>query len=362
MFWFHCGRCGSLFQSEAGETDERLCPKCCLDPSPGILDVPAEPAKPAITEPDGSAKAHRTKRSIRKRKNPHLMLKIFGGWLVVIATIVLGARWMWQPDAPARPAAVTSGESAATEEDTAFLNESIRMCMAAFSGFLSFSTQEGQSQFVLSPTSTAARMDRYFSMNPSLKINPESLALVGKSVVHLPSSKAIATFWKSKEGKLYDAVFQEENGEWRLDWDQFARYSDYPWALFLAGNGPSEGEFRLLARERLAEERKDAEDISLVLYAPRIGEPGETGFQSPEFLVSKKTRDGQLLDAAFKLARSGGQVFNPQLPNLNPDGLIRVRVKVRRTETDTGQEYQITRVIACHWYSVDDPGVVPAGN
>ena len=97
-----------------------------------------------------------------------------------------------------------------------------------------------------------------------------------------------------------------------------------------------------------------------MLYAPRFAHPGETGFQSPEFLVPRNTRDGQLLDAAFQLARRGGQVFDSKLPNLNPQGMIRVRVKVRRFESDLERKFEIVEVLACHWYAVADPGVTPA--
>jgi hypothetical protein len=178
-------------------------------------------------------------------------------------------------------------------------------------------------------------------------------------VLNLPGGRAIETSWNAPDGRKVDAIFREENGEWRLDWDHFVRYGDYPWSLFLAGSGPPEGEFRLLARERLADARKKADSISIVLYAPRFARPGETGFQSPEFLVPRNTRDGQLLDAAFKLARSGGQVFGSKLPNPNPDDMIRVRVKVRRLEQDLERKFEIAAVLACHWYSVDDPGVEP---
>jgi hypothetical protein len=328
-----------------------------------MLDIPEEPARPVAPtglESDGNSKAHQEKRSSRTRKNPHIMLKLIGGWLVVIVLILVGARHLWPEEKRQSTTASAAAASAGDEEDSAFLKDSIPECMASFSGFLAAGTPEGRNQFVLSPISTASRMDRFYSLNPSMNIDPTSLELAGRSVVQLPDAKAIATLWKSNDGKQYDAVFLEEKGEWRLDWDQFARYSDYPWSLFLAGTGPSEGEFRLLARERLADERKDAESISLMLYAPRFGEPGETGFQSPEFLVPKTSPDGRLLDAAFKLARSGGQVFSPKIPNVNPDGMIRVRLAVRRIETEMERKFEITRVIACHWYSVDEPGVVPA--
>ena len=104
----------------------------------------------------------------------------------------------------------------------------------------------------------------------------------------------------------------------------------------------------------------------MVLYAPRFGPSGETGFQSPEFLFKRDTRDGRLLDAAFKLDREGARVFGVNIPNINPEGLIRVRVKVRSVEIEGERRFEIEEVIACHWYSVDVPGVEipeqPAGN
>ena len=200
-------------------------------------------------------------------------------------------------------------------------------------------------------------MARFYSQNSLANIDPATLALTGSAVFNVPGGKVIETHWNSHNGKTLDVVFREENDEWRLDWEDFARYSDHPWPLFLAGSGEPEGEFRLLARERLADERKDAQTISVVLYAPRFGRPNDTGFQSPEFLVSRNDRNGQLLDAAFKLAAQHKRIFNASLPDLNPGGMIRVRVKIQRSEINLERKFEILEVLACHWYSVDDPGV-----
>jgi hypothetical protein len=368
--WFHCGRCGSLFQSEPGAREDRLCPKCGFDPCPAATE-----AAPETTAPTTSAAPKRKKkpatpgtsgsRGPRKNANRHLTLKLIAGWSLVLALIVFGAAYMWhfgdQQKATATPTAKAAvSTKAVPEEDTILLEEAGQKCNQAFSGYLSSGTPEARNQFVLNPIATASRMARFYTLNPSTNIDPQTLSLTAHGVLHLPGSRAIETQWKSQDGQQVDAIFREENGEWRLDWDHYARYSDYPWALFIAGSGPAEGEFRLLARERLAKERQNEESISVVFYAPRFGQPRETGFQSPEFLVSRKIRDGQLLDAAFKLARSGGQVFDSRLPDLNPDGMIRVRVKVRRIEAG-GMErrFEITGITACHWYSVEDPGVQP---
>jgi hypothetical protein len=281
-------------------------------------------------------------------------LKIIGGWLLFLALIVLMARRFWR-EAPSNgtpPAPV-----ARMSEDSMLLDRSLPACAATFSGVLSAGTPESRNQFVLSPVSTALRMARYYSQNALVSIDPTKLRLTGSAVLDLPGGKAIETHWNhSENGQTFDAVFRMEHEEWRLDWDDFARYSDCPWALFLAGSGNPEGEFRLLARERLPEERKDSESLSMVFYAPRFGHPYDTGFQSPEFLVSRHSDNGQLLDAALKLTRNGGRVFKASLPNLNPEGMIRVRVKARRTEVNMERKFEIIEVLACHWYALDDPG------
>ena len=366
--WFHCGRCGSLFQSKPGDSEDRLCTKCGANPSPVILETPAAlvtPASPAeeTASPLPRRSRQHGKRAQTTRSHRFFTLKLIAGWSALLVIIILGARKIWYVTPPETPAARASTKADApplSEEELVFLSNAGNRCAETFSAFLAAGTPEERNQFVLSPVTTASRMARFDSLNPMTAINPQSLSPTGTSIIKQPDAKAIETHWSSKDGRTIDAVFREENGEWRLDWDHFARYSDYPWALFLAGSGPPEGEFRLLARERLAEERKNSPTISLVLYAPRFGAPAETGFQSPEFLVERVSPEGKLLDAAFKLARSGKQIYGSKLPSLNPDDMIRVRVNIKRTEVDMERKFEITRVIACHWYSVDDPGVEPS--
>jgi len=343
----------------------RLCSKCGADPSLGILEAPADAVAPGvetISSPDAKS-GDRRNRGGKPRHYRYLMWQLAAGWALVLALIVLGARWLWPSDEPAPGStAATPAASTLSNEDMAFLNSAAPKCGETFSGFLAAGTPEGRNQFVLKPVITSSRMARFYGSNPMTHVEPATIHLLGSSVLKLPGGKAVETVWNWTDGRQIDAVFREENGEWRLDWDHYARYSDYPWALFLAGTGVSEGEFRLLARERLPDERKGDDAISLVLYAPRFSQPGEVGFQSPEFLVSRNGRDGRLLDAAFKLARSGGRVFDSKLENLNPEGMIRVRLKVRRLEVNMERKFEITQVLACHWYAVDEPGVEPSAD
>ena len=323
-------------------------------PQEAPVSIPAEK-----THRSGSKSAKHGKHGGKKRKNRYFMLKLIAGWSLVLAIIIIGVRRKFHKgDVNNAPAIVKEEtESSLSQEEVAMLNDAGQKSTDVFSGYLHAITPEERNQFVLKPVSTASRMNRFYSLNPLAPIDPASVTLTERHVLRLPGEKAIATLWSIQDGRSVEAIFRQENGEWRLDWDHFARYSDYPWPLFLAGSGEPEGEFRLLARERLAEMRKDQETISLVLYAPRFGQPKEAGIQSPEFLVQRSSKDGELLAAAFKLAREGKRIYDSKLPETNPDGMIRVRVKVKRTEVELQRSFEITAVKACHWYDIDDPGV-----
>ncbi|MES2440888.1 MAG: hypothetical protein V4584_17615 [Verrucomicrobiota bacterium] len=360
--WFHCGRCGSLFLSPAGETDERTCTECGRKPSLGLEAPAAESETSSTPLPAHEKTAHhgeRERHSSRRRGTDYFIAKLVVGWLVFLLAIIFGARWLWKSDNESNQPAVTQAPAAndASQEDVSLLVEASPQCNQVFSAFLAAGTPEERNQFVLSPITTAARMARFYGLNPMVNVDPRTMTSTGSSVLHLPSRRAIETHWKTADDRQLDAVFIEENGEWRLDWDHFARYSDYPWALFLAGSGEDHGEFRLLARERLADQRKNSESISIVLYSPRAGLANEAGFQSPEFLIRRDTKNGRLLDAAFQLEREGKNAFGMQLPGINPPGLIRVRVKVRRVEQNQVRKFELEDIAACHWYSEDAPGV-----
>jgi hypothetical protein len=347
--------------------EDRVCPKCGLDPSLGLAPSPPPqthlPKARSSVSPSQSTSIGRREVSSHKKSNPrYFMVKLISAWLLLLVAIVGGARLLWPDQYSKTPfESKNSPKVEVTATDVALLEGTQSIVIENFSRFISAGTPEERNQFVLNPIDTAARMARFYDLNPQVTLAPESLSLVNSGVMKLPNGRAIETNWTSKDGRQIDAVFFEQENEWRLDWDHFARYSTYPWALFLAGSGEAEGEFRLLARQRLAEERKNSDTISIALYAPRFGAPAQTGFQSPEFLVRRDTPNGRLLDAAFKLEKSGDRVFGVKIPNPNPEGLIRVRVKVRRTDGDDGRRFELLEVIACHWYSVDLPGVeIPA--
>jgi hypothetical protein len=353
--WFHCGQCATLFRSKVGDLESRVCTECGLDPCLGLDDPADESAIPAsLPEYVAEPAKHSRKRRSRRR----IPFKLIGAGVLLLCGMLLGAGFILdmqrasvKPSAPEPPAAGPSMEEAV------FLSETGPEISRVFFGFLAGGTPEARNQFVLDPIDTASKMARFYDLNPIANIAPETLVSQQSAVLDLPRGRAIETQWKTADKNQIETVFIQQDNEWRLDWDHYVRFSTYPWPLFLAGSGDDVGEFRLLARQRLAEERKNADHLSIVLYAPRFGLGNATGAQSPEFLLERDSANGRLLEAAFELEKDGQRAFGVELPLENPESLIRVRVKVRRVKDEMGSRFELLQVFACHWYSSDESGV-----
>lgn len=241
--------------------------------------------------------------------------------------------------------------------DRKFLDDHFRQVMGVLVGYAVSSKNEQRSQFVADPIRVAPRIDNYFSKNPLIRLDPENLKVLDASVLDLDGRDAIEIAWASQEEK-YESVFVQQGDGWKLDWEHFAQYGDELFSMFLAGHGPSEAEFRLYARERLAEERQNEPEISVVFYSPVLGKPQEFSVESPEFLVPRKDHNGRRLSLAFAMKQRGERAFGSVLGNMDPEDMIRVRVRLRRQQRGGEKTFQIVDVAACHWLGVtDDPGV-----
>lgn len=291
------------------------------------------------------------------------VVKVLCGWILMIAAIIALSTRLWDHDKEIGAQARSKEDLMArrgTDEDAAMIQRGINPCGQTLSEFLAARTPEERSQFVRKPLETIGRMTRYYALNPAVTVEPEDLSIEQFCILHLGEERALSILWKAVDGRLFDSVFFLENGEWRLDWDHFVRYSSHPWSLFLSGGGPATGEFRLLARERLAHDRKQTNEIGIVCYAPRSGSPEETGTPSPEFLLSRDSEEGRMLVAAFAELEAKRRPFGDKLLTHDPEEMVRLRIRVRREDTAQGDRFVLEKVLACHWMGIDDPGVIPA--
>jgi len=342
--WYHCIRCGSLFKADANPERRGLCPECGQDPAGDEAREPQAPVR--IRRKVRKPRAHKPprRRDTRKAKALMVFVLIWSVLLALVAVFLSGGEGSDGSSVePERPGMV--GEF--TQEEHRLIQDQLDGCGQRLMQFLAASNIAGRAPHVIDAKRTVQRMARFQQFTPIFPMTAK-LEIEAYDVLHTPVGRAIETRWKAEDGERFEAVFFEEDGEWKIDWDAFVRAGSESWPLFLAGRGEGAGEFRLLARERIGANGRDSQFIGLVLYATRPGHPGEAVSPSPEIRVQRSTPMGRQLEDAFAARARGRGAFDNKAVAADPADMIRLRVKVTR-QGDEERVFQITELHACHW-------------
>lgn len=367
--WYHCGRCGSVFESSVGADDGRLCAECGRKPAAGVWSGEAEPSpvrEKHLTTYGNKGKAvdESGQRTVRKKRRKSIMMRVVLVWFV----LMLAAVWVRSHGKrlAAEKVALLSGAGQSNlaagtmaDERVALLSRALPECHRALAGFLTGGTPEIRNQFVADPIATAGKMAVFYQGNAFPRVEAKDLKRVGHEIIRVGDEWMIETRWQGAEGVEFDAVFRRYGATWKLDWEYFSRYGEYPWPLFLAGQGPDEAEFRLLVRKVAVGDQaeRSGSRLRFVLLAPEFGKPKETGMESPEFVVDRRSDEGLLLEAAFEAKAAGRNLFGGVMTPLEPEGLARVRVRIKRGEFGGLRRFSLEKVTACHWLGTDLPGM-----
>ena len=360
--WHHCGRCGFFYQEIPGRGASRACPSCKHNPVPdyetwrrkqNLLRVKAMPAP-------GESPAPQTGEAAPAEKaNRSIVVKFVAGWVFCLILLVGTAKfYLFREDDTPKPQ-MEKFHEAGENADNKLVQDSYNDCLAALSGFFDSATPESRSQFVIDPFDAVKHMSANDTVSPLASVDG-LLQNTMVEVIRTARGPAIETSWKTKSGADIDAVFFKEGDGWKIDWRELIRHSDQAWSVFLAGTGKAEGEFRLLARERLEGDHQLHTQMGVVFYAPRFGHMTEGGSPSPEFSVDTTSPEGRLLIAAFNAKKEGRGPFGSHLLSSDPKDFIRVRVIVRRDPGERLHKFKLVKVSACHWFSLDEPGYDPA--
>ena len=343
-----------------------MCSSCGQRPSLGVNRPVAKLAteetwkKPEPPEPGAGKKGRKRK---KKESSGAPMMLLVVGWTVIMAGLVFVANRYWRGSDPRTEEWAELAFDATLVQDRELLQEASAACQNVLNNLISHNTPEQIRPFVFNRTGTFSDIIRYYQSNTGTQIAGTTIELTGMSVIHLPDGPAIEGHWRTEDGRMIDAVFRREDGEWLVDWHHFARFSEHPWPLFLAGDGPDEAEFRLLVRQRLSRVAPglDLDHLSLAFHEPRFARPHDPGAASPAFALDWDSPEAELLMAGFEQARNGDRPFGARLPvPETDDDMMRVRVVIRRIEADEEdgeRRFEIIRVVACHWLQLDHPGV-----
>ena len=358
--WYHCGRCGSLFEESVGHSDDRVCGVCSQKPTIGIWPVAddkeeAKKQSHSAFENRGEALYEGGQRTVRKKSRKNPMMRVVVAWSLLMGAAVYVHHHYSELDKEKEnrnQSDANMAKGTMADERVALLSRALPQCHKALAGFLTAGTPENRNQFVADPIATAGKMAVFYQSNPLPRVDVKRIRRIGQEPVKAGDEWVVETRWKEgDDGAEFDAVFRRGSGTWMLDWDHFSRYSEYPWALFLAGSGSDEAEFRLLARMVSSgdEAERRGSRLRFVLLSPEFGKPSETGVSSPEFVVDRRSDEGLLLEAAFNARQDGELLFGRSMKAMEPEGLIRVRVRVKRGELGGVRSFDIEKIIACHW-------------
>ena len=106
-------------------------------------------------------------------------------------------------------AGVVDQDASRKANDAQFLNQSQNDCAQVFTDFLLASSPSARSEFVHKPIETAARMARFYELNPAVTIAPDSLFMAKWAVLRIGSEQAIEAQWMGEDGQSLDAVFRK---------------------------------------------------------------------------------------------------------------------------------------------------------
>jgi len=333
------------------------CPTCGLDPAPERSAVAAPAGDPArirrrVKKPSHHARPRRRSREGRRKARALMIFVVV--WIALVAFTAVFVKKQASVEPTPAPAYVEKSEGP-TEEEARLLSDNLSDCAKHLQEFLAAPDAAARSRHVLRPDRTIPRMARHYSDNPPV-VGNSKLSLRLQHVLHTPAGPAIETTWTVGEEERIEAVFFKEGEDWKIDWDAFARYNSEPWPLFLSAQGPGEGVFRVLARERIGANGKDDEFISLVLGVPRPGHPDEATSPSPEIKVKRASAIGQRIQEAFDAKAGGTGAFGSRAVTEDPDGMIRLRVRVSRGD-DEERHFRIEELLAVHWLELDEPPI-----
>ncbi len=301
--------------------------------------------------PDGSRRVRRLKK--RPKKEKHLNLILFlAGWISVIAIIFFLFRLGEEKSAPSEE-----------QEDQQVLNEQVIKKQVlrrflpevsrSFKRFLNHPTNNGREQFIHSPADLAMSFANHYRLNPFIAPR-SSIKIAATNVIRLSEKDfGIETIWKDEEGQLLGAVHLWDGEGWKLDWENFARYSSISWSRFRSELGGREGQFRLLVRKRETED--DGKSFDLSFYrAPVLYEDADEYrvTESPEVEVRTESELGQEFLKLWEKHLADEPPFGSILAKaLDPSNGMRINVTLAWEKNAQGESKMVLKeILGVSWF------------
>jgi hypothetical protein len=378
--WHHCGKCGEIFHAH----DAALCPSCHSHPIPARKKIHVHTVQANVTAPRKEFHANlptqmggnlariapkgpstspdhvisSSRRDLHKRKKSNPLIKFVAAWLVLLIALAVVIKWKWNPKPPktaAQPTPQVQPEKTWSSENQDLFQQAYPHLIRLTSQFFENSAPESLTQLCRSRPRLASIV---YNDGPKATVfKPDAVKLAKQNIIRPAGFPLIETLWADDRGRLIEMVFAEEDGQWLVDWESYAKSSSMPWSVFQSAEGDDVGTFRLLVRERLADSKGMDMQMSVIFYEPSLLHGGSLGPATCDFLIDRKSRAGRLITAALEARKQGTPLMGSIFPEADPPNTARVTVKIKREMKYGEKIFSLEEVTACHWMGIDHPGV-----
>lgn len=317
-----------------------------------VLEEPPERNRGEILLPDGRTKIRKRRKKTKKEKNKPMILFLMG-WLFIVV-IVFALFFTKDKNKPTdgdddRPVDYTA------VRDREFVEAHREELARLFNEYVFSPTVEGREQFIGRSSELALPYARYYREH-SFVVPEAPIQVARTNVIEVskdPLTLAIEQVWIDGKENAFGTVHYFDGQGWKLDWEAYAPHSSMSWARFQADLGDSEGVFRLLVRKRNSSD--ESKRFSLSFYRPPIFGEADKGFlktESPEVEVKSDSKIGVRFLELWKDFKDGKRVFNSMLPLLDPDGFMRITVKLAWEDIEGRDEKRLVlkEIIEPAWY------------
>ncbi|BCX48916.1 hypothetical protein HAHE_28240 [Haloferula helveola] len=351
--WFHCGRCGDFFRGKEGD----LCPDCGRSPvveesELAFLEAARQADKKSMNRRTSSGSNRPDELRAKSSKAKSIAWFVLG-WILFLGFVV----WMVNISRQQGSDSL-AGQKSVTElaESGREFQEAYQACHGLVASFLASAASEHRAKLTYQPDETLRKMVN-FQGDGLVGTDGEEFTLPTFRWIETPKGRMCESIGMMGEDRRLEFLFiKNHEGEWSIDWDNLVRYSTQPLSVFVAGEGPEVGEFRVFARRRAGSSGEQGDVSRIMLFEPRPWSPAETGSRSPEILVDPESETGRILTAAFELVDDEEAPYGTELHEEDPYSMARLRVRLRR-DPENPKRIEIEEVLACHWFSIDDLGV-----